>query len=79
MSKPGKPFLKKVKKNQAIRIFTGAYLLIINNLNTFYMEEDCIEKNNYLKLKKKIKTGLNVRLKGEDIKKKDNIFKKEEN
>ena len=68
-SKPGKPFLKKVEKNQAIRIFTGAYLLNLNNLNTVYMEEDCFEKNNYLKLKKKIETGSNVRLKGEDIKK----------
>ena len=32
------------------------------------MEEDCVEKNNYLILKK-IKKGSNVRLKGEDIKK----------
>ena len=75
-SKPGKPFLKKVKKNQAIRIFTGAYLLNINNLNTVYMEEDCIEKNRCLKFKKKIETGSNVRLKGEDIKNDTIIFKK---
>ncbi len=75
-SKPGKPFLKKVKKNQAIRIFTGAYLLSINNLNTVYMEENCTEKNSYLKFKKKIKTGSNVRLSGEDIKKGTILFKK---
>ena len=61
-SKPGKPFLKEVGKNQAIRIFTGAYLLTLNNLNTVYMEEDCIEKNKFIKFKKKIKTGSNIRL-----------------
>ena len=54
-SKPGKPFLKKVKNNQAIKIFTGAYLLAINNVDTVYMEEDCIKKNKDLKLKKKLK------------------------
>ena len=75
-SKPGKPFLKKVGKNQAIRIFTGSYLLTLNNLNTVYMEEDCIEKNKFIKFKKKIKTGSNIRLKGEDIKSDTIIFKK---
>jgi len=72
-SKPGKPFLKKIKKNQGIKIFTGAYLLKMNGLDTVYMEEDCTDKNKYIKFKKKIKTGSNVRLKGEDI------IRKEEN
>ena len=52
------------------------YLLDINNLHTVHMEEDCTEKNSYLKLKKKIQTGSNVRLSGEDIKKGTILFKK---
>lgn len=75
-SKPGKPFLKKIKKNQGIKIFTGAYLLKMNGLDTVYMEEDCTDKNKYIKFKKKIKTGSNVRLKGEDIKSETIVFKK---
>ena len=43
-SKPGKPFLKKVKKNQAIRIFTGAYLLSINNLTPFTWKKTVLKK-----------------------------------
>ena len=40
------------------------------------MEENCTEKNSYLKFTKKIKTGSNVRLTGEDIKKDRILFKK---
>jgi molybdopterin biosynthesis enzyme len=51
-------FLKRSRKKiKAIRIFTGAYLLTLNGLDTVYMEEDCTEKNKYIKFKKKIKTG----------------------
>ena len=75
-SKPGEPLLKKIKNNQAIRIFTGSYILNTNNVNTVYMEEDCFEEDGYVNLKKFIKTGSNIRLKGEDIKKKGVLFKK---
>ena len=61
------------------RIFTGAYILKKNNLDTVYMEEDCIEENNYLKIKQKIKKGANIRLQGEDIKKGAILFEKGKN
>ena len=32
-AKPGKPFLNKIKKNQAIKIYTGAYIL--RNITNF--------------------------------------------
>ena len=43
------------------------------------MEEDCFEEDGYVKLKKFIKTGSNIRLKGEILKKKGVLLKKEEN
>ena len=75
-SKPGRPFLDKLTENQAIRVFTGAYLLKeITKINTVCMEEDTVTEGNKLKLKKKFKTGSNIRLKGEDVKKNKKIFK----
>ena len=44
-SKPGKPFLGKVKNDEAIKVFTGAYVIKkITNIDTVCMEEDT-EKN----------------------------------
>ena len=74
-AKPGKPFLNKIKKNQAIKIYTGAYILRnITKVNTVCMEEDCDSDGKTVKIIKKFKTGNNIRLKGEDIKKKQKIF-----
>merc|ERR1711991_206394 len=57
-SRPGKPFLNKVSGNQAIKVFTGAYLLKeITKINTVCMEEDTVTQGNKLKLEKKFKTG----------------------
>ncbi len=75
-SKPGKPFLGKVNENQAIKVFTGAYLLKdITKIDTVCMEEDTITMGNKLKLEKKFTTGSNIRLEGEDVKKNKKIFK----
>ncbi len=74
-SKPGQPFLGKVNENQAIKVFTGAYLLKeITKIDTVCMEEDSVIVGNKLKFKKKFKTGSNIRLKGEDVKKNKKIF-----
>ena len=74
-SRPGKPFLKKIKKNQAIKIYTGAYILRnITRVNTVCMEEDCCLDGKKVKITKKFKTGNNIRIKGEDVKKKQRIF-----
>ncbi len=74
-SKPGKPFLKAIKKNQAIKIYTGAYILKdITKVNTVCMEEDCDSDREKVRIIKKFKTGNNIRIKGEDVKKKQKIF-----
>lgn len=75
-SKPGKPYLKKVKQNQAIKIYTGAYILKKNKINTVIMEEQCTIKDGFVTFDKKIKTGSNVRSKGEDIKNGTILFEK---
>ena len=75
-SKPGQPFLGKVDENQAIKVFTGAYLLKeITNVDTVCMEEDVVTIGNKLKLEKRFKTGSNIRLRGEDVKKNKKVFK----
>ena len=74
-SRPGKPFLKKIKKNQAIKIYTGAYILRdITRVNTVCMEEDCYSDGKIVRITRKFKTGNNIRIKGEDVKKKQRIF-----
>ena len=74
-SKPGKPFLEAIKKNQAIKIYTGAYVLKdITKVNTVCMEEDCDSDGEKIRIIKKFKTGNNIRIKGEDAKKKQKIF-----
>ncbi len=74
-SKPGQPFIGKIKKNEAIKVFTGAYILEnINNLDTVSMEEDSITEGDIVTIKKNYKTGANIRIKGEDVKKNTQIF-----
>ena len=74
-SRPGKPFLKEIKKNQAIRVYTGAYILRnITKVNTVCMEEDCYSDGEVVRIMKKITMGDNIRIKGEDVKKKRKIF-----
>ena len=79
-SMPGKPFLGNIKSGQAIKVFTGA--LIINKTNnklpidTIIMNEKVLLCKNMLTLNEKVKLGQNMRLKGEDILKKQVIFKK---
>jgi len=74
-SKPGKPFLKEIKKNQAIKVYTGAYILRNKTkINTVCMEEDCYSNGETVRIMKNFKTGTNIRIKGEDVKKKQKIF-----
>tara|TARA_Y100000590_G_scaffold335950_1_gene382480 strand:+ start:4564 stop:5781 length:1218 start_codon:yes stop_codon:yes gene_type:complete len=64
----------KIKKGQAIRIFTGAKMPI--NSSTVIMQENINVFNNKIIVKKKPSKGQNTRLKGEDIKKNKKILKK---
>ena len=71
-SRPGKPFIGKINQNEAIRVFTGAYIL--NNIDTICMEENSVLKGNILNIKGKYAKGSNIRIKGEDVTKKQKIF-----
>ena len=75
-SRPGKPFKNKVKNGEAIVIFTGAFILKNNNINTVCFEENCVIEDNNLKIIKLPKKGDNIRKKGEDIKINQVAFKK---
>ena len=75
-SRPGKPFKNKLKNGEAIVIFTGAFILKNNKIDTVCFEENCLIKDNILKIIKLPKKGDNVRKKGEDIKKNQVAFKK---
>ena len=56
----------KIKKGEAIRIFTGAKMP--ENSITVVMQENVIDKGNKIFIKKTPKIGANNRTKGEDIK-----------
>jgi molybdopterin molybdotransferase len=75
-SRPGKPFKNKVKNGEAIVIFTGAFILKKNKVNTVCFEENCLIEDNNLKIIKLPEKGDNIRKKGEDIKKNQIAFKK---
>ena len=75
-SRPGKPFKNEVKNGEAIVIFTGAFILKNNNINTVCYEENCVIEGNNLKIIKLPEKGDNIRKKGEDIKKNQVAFKK---
>ena len=78
VSLPGKPFLGKIKKNQVIKVFTGAYIIgkKFPFHNTVVMEEDCNIEGNFVLIKKYPAKGSNIRKQGEDLKKKKLILKK---
>ena len=75
-SRPGKPFKKKVKNGEAIVIFTGAFILKNNNVDTVCFQENCMTNDKILKILKFPQKGDNIRKKGEDIKKNKIAFKK---
>ena len=64
----------KIKKGEAIRIFTGAKMPL--NSNTVVMQENTKTNNNKVLIKKAPKIGSNCRIMGEDIKKNTIILKK---
>ena len=76
-SKPGKPYNGKIKKGQAIKIFTGALILprFKNVINVVIMKEFCIELENKVTPSGDFFLGQNIRKKGEDIKKGEIIIK----
>ena len=75
-SKPGKPYNKKLKENEAISIYTGSYIIDKNKINTVLMLEDCNISKNKITIKKKFRVGQNIRKKGEDLKENQIVFRK---
>ena len=75
-SKPGKPYNKKLKENEAISIYTGSYIIDKNKINTVLMLEDCKILKNKITIKKKFRVGQNIRKKGEDLKENQIVFRK---
>lgn len=75
-SKPGKPYNKKLKENEAISIYTGSYIIDKNKINTVLMLEDCKITKNKITIKKKFRIGQNIRKKGEDLKENQIVFRK---
>ncbi len=75
-SRPGNPYLKKLKDGEAIKIYTGAYVIRnITGIDAICMEENCEQVGQKIKCIKKIKKGENIRIKGEDVKKNRKVFK----
>ncbi len=67
-SSAGKSYFKKISSGQAIRIFTGAE--IPEGADAVVMQEKAIVQNNLLIINdENLKTGLNIRRKGSQIKK----------
>ena len=75
-SKPGKPYNKKLKENEAISIYTGSYIIDKNKINTVLMLEDCKISKNKITIKKSFRVGQNIRKKGEDLKENQIVFQK---
>jgi len=63
----GKPYLKKLRKNETIKVMTGA--VIPENADAVIMKEMVDISDGYISLPKNFKSGQNVRYIGEDIKK----------
>ena len=74
-SKPGKPFKKRLKKNEAIKIFTGSNILKENKVNTVVMLEDCKILKDSIEIINSFTKGQNIRKKGEDVKKNTIVFR----
>ena len=75
-SKPGSPYQKTLKTNEAIKIFTGSNIKKKNKINAVVMLEDCKVLKNLIEIKKKIIVNQNIRKKGEDVKKNKVVFLK---
>ena len=71
-STAGHPCNKKLKKLDAIRIFTGA--ILPNGFDTIIMEEDCVVNGKKVILPSKVKKNINYRCLGEDIKINSKVF-----
>jgi len=68
----GKRFLKKIRKDEAIRVFTGSR--IPDNLNTVVIQENVTEKNNKITINEKIGAHQHIRKKGFDFQKGDKLI-----
>ena len=73
-SKAGDFSIKKIKKKEAIRIFTGAY--VPGNLDTVVMQEHITVANQTLEITKMPAQFANVRNKGEQIKENELVLEK---
>ena len=73
-SRPSSPYLKTLKTNEAIKIFTGSNILKKNKINAVVMLEDCKILTDSIKIRKKIKINQNIRKKGEDVQKNKVVF-----
>lgn len=62
----------EIKKNQAVRIFTGAF--VPDDTDTVVMQEHTSVKDNLLEIEKMPEAFANVRAKGEQIKKGELVF-----
>jgi len=69
----GNPFLKPVKKNQAIKIMTGG--MVPSGCNAVIMKELITKKGGVISTKSRIIKDQNIRFPGEDIKKNEIVLK----
>ncbi len=69
----GNPFLKPVKKNQAIKVMTGG--MVPSGCNAVIMKELITQKGRVISTKSRIIKDQNIRFPGEDIKKNEIVLK----
>ena len=69
----GNPFLKPVKKNQAIKVMTGG--MVPSGCNAVVMKELITQKGRIITTESKIIKDQNIRFPGEDIKKNEIVLK----
>ena len=69
----GNPFLKSVKKNQAIKVMTGG--MVPSGCNAVIMKELITQKGSVITTKSRIIKDQNIRFPGEDIKKNEIVLK----
>ena len=74
VSYAGKPYLKKLNKDETVKVMTGA--VIPKNANAVIMKEMTRTLNELIKFPERIKAGQNVRYVGEDIKKLSTVIPK---
>ncbi len=69
----GKPFIGEVNPGEAVKIMTGAVMPM--NTDTVVMQEYVVLEDDVMRITKTAKTGQNVRLAGEDIRKGSMVLK----